>query len=300
MSNKKYILFTNNAFGVQERHFSVKHIVSILVVVVVLLSISFYGMSKILYQYFDSNSETENNNLITSIGLLQEKVDDLNLKIKDINEKDKAIRLYSGLPETDITIDDIGIGGRIDELYVGDEDTENFAKLTDLNKSLTQISKEVQLELVRYEKLAKVLKKNTEELKYTPTISPLRVNARISASYGMRIHPITHRYAKHDGIDFSTKIGTPIYATADGKVRYAKYVPGYGYTIKINHGYGYATYYAHLSKYKAKRGEKVKRGDLIGFTGNTGRSTGPHLHYEIRYNNRSINPKKYIFVQGKL
>ena len=99
----------------------------------------------------------------------------------------------------------------------------------------------------------------------------------------------------HEGMDFACDVGTPVYATGDGTVHSAKWHSGYGNVIEIHHGFGYVTRYAHLSGFKIKAGQKVKRGDLIGYSGNTGKSTGPHLHYEVRLRGVPQNPVNYYF-----
>ena len=132
-----------------------------------------------------------------------------------------------------------------------------------------------------------------------PAIWPLdksKLRGNIGA-YGMRHHPIYKRKIHHNGIDLTVPIGTPIYATGDGKVskiRLSKSRRGYGNEILIDHGFGYKTQYAHLSKVLVKRGQKVKRGEIIGQAGNTGGTTGPHLHYEVRYRNKHVDALNYF------
>lgn len=118
----------------------------------------------------------------------------------------------------------------------------------------------------------------------------------MASGYGYRIHPIYKVRKLHTGTDFSAPTGTPIYATGDGKVStYKRSRAGYGNHIVIDHGYGYQTLYAHMSKVDVKRGQKVKRGDVIGYIGSSGRSTAPHLHYEVIKDGRKINPINYFF-----
>ncbi len=305
MSNKKYILFIENGSEMQEMHLNWKHFISIFIVIFVLLSISVFGVSKIFskfqYQKKIAKAYKENDNLELSLNLMQKKVSELNKKINNIKEKDKAIRLYSNLPENDINIDELGTGGRVNrKLFVGNENSQKATKLVNVDKSLTRISKELQSALISYENLTEILKRKKQKLDATPTIAPLKNNAYISSSYGKRVDPFTGRIGMHDGIDFATRSGNSIYATADGKVKYAKYIGGYGYTVKIINGFGYSTIFGHMSKMKVKKGQSVKRGDLIGYVGNTGRSTGPHLHYEIRYKSQSVNPIKYMWIRKKL
>ncbi len=124
---------------------------------------------------------------------------------------------------------------------------------------------------------------------------------RISDKFGWRKHPILKKWIFHEGTDFAANKGMDIVTTSDGVVeRVIKSKKGYGNRIIINHGYGYKTVYAHLSKFNVKRGQTVKKGDLIGYVGNTGRSTGPHLHYEVLVNNRPTNPQQYFYYGDEL
>ncbi|MGI5845876.1 MAG: peptidoglycan DD-metalloendopeptidase family protein [Alphaproteobacteria bacterium] len=121
-------------------------------------------------------------------------------------------------------------------------------------------------------------------------------NATITSRYGEREHPLDGKIKPHTGIDFAGKIGTPLYAVAPGKVIFVGDKNGYGKVVEIDHGMGFTTLYAHLSKFRTQRGDIVRARDIIGLGGNSGRTTGPHLHYEIRYNNQPFNP--YSFVKG--
>jgi murein DD-endopeptidase MepM/ murein hydrolase activator NlpD len=118
----------------------------------------------------------------------------------------------------------------------------------------------------------------------------------MASGYGYRIHPIYKTRRFHHGMDFTAPRGTPIHATGDGVVRAVKRSGrGYGNSVKIDHGYGYQTMYAHMQKYIVKKGQKIKRGDIIGFVGNSGLSTAPHLHYEVYKNGKKVNPINYYF-----
>jgi murein DD-endopeptidase MepM/ murein hydrolase activator NlpD len=131
-----------------------------------------------------------------------------------------------------------------------------------------------------------------------PSIQPIDNNdlRRMASGYGWRTDPFTKARRKHKGMDFSAPTGTPIYAPSDGKViRVDSRSAGYGKHIRIDHGFGYVTLYAHLSEYNVRRGQQVKRGDVIGFVGNTGRSVAPHLHYEIRKDGTPINPINFYY-----
>jgi murein DD-endopeptidase MepM/ murein hydrolase activator NlpD len=127
-----------------------------------------------------------------------------------------------------------------------------------------------------------------------PAIRPIKNMYNVTSGFGMRIHPILKIYRKHTGVDITAPRGTPIYATADGVVSREQVSAGYGIHILINHGYSYQTLYGHLSKKVVKPGQKIKRGELIGYVGNTGQSMGPHLHYEVWKNGTPVNPVIYF------
>lgn len=126
-----------------------------------------------------------------------------------------------------------------------------------------------------------------------PNIKPL--NGSITSTFGLRIHPVYNLPLFHQGIDISASTGTHVQTTGDGIVAFAGGDKGYGQMIAVNHGYGYKTIYAHLSKLMVRQGQKVSRGDIIALSGNTGTSTGPHLHYEVQKNNVKVNPTTYFF-----
>lgn len=131
-----------------------------------------------------------------------------------------------------------------------------------------------------------------------PTVSvPSRMpleQARVSSGYGMRNHPVLRKRARHNGIDLAAPTGTPVYATADGTVERANWFSSYGKYIQIGHGNAIETRFAHLSRIVVSDGQKVRKGDLIGYVGSTGRSTGPHLHYEVRVDGRAVDPRPFM------
>ncbi|MBZ4219308.1 MAG: M23 family metallopeptidase [Chlorobium sp.] len=129
-----------------------------------------------------------------------------------------------------------------------------------------------------------------------PNIKP--VNGSITSTFGRRLHPIYNITLFHSGIDFSASEGTRVHSTGDGIVAFSGYDKGYGQKVIINHGYGYKTIYAHLSKSLVRQGQKIKRAEIIALSGNTGVSTGPHLHYEVQKDNIKVNPTAYFFDEN--
>jgi murein DD-endopeptidase MepM/ murein hydrolase activator NlpD len=170
--------------------------------------------------------------------------------------------------------------------------------LMTLNQKVDALSQQVEIQTRSFEQLARLAENKTEFLASIPAIQPVsNKNLRSMASgFGYRLHPIYKTYKMHTGIDFTAPTGTPIYATGNGRV----VAPtdgghGYGNHVVIDHGYGYKSLYGHMYKSKVRIGQRVKRGELIGYVGNTGLSSGPHLHYEVIKNGNKINPINYFF-----
>ena len=161
-----------------------------------------------------------------------------------------------------------------------------------MNTFLSQLSDEVKLEEVRQQELLHSLRDNRELLASMPSIWP--VEGFLTSRFGYRIAPLSGRRDFHKGLDISARTGTPIVAPARGTVSFAGPDGAYGNTIQIRHGAGISTRYAHMQRFVVKEGQTVRRGTIIGYVGNTGRSTGPHLHYEVILNGVHVNPMRYI------
>ena len=171
-------------------------------------------------------------------------------------------------------------------------------ELATLELDVEKLSREVNLELNSYSSIYEKVQEDIRRIAMIPSIRPVE-EGYLNSTFGYRNDPIDNVKRFHQGQDITVKTGTPIYAPADGIVKRAYYAGGFGNHIKLQHGAGYTTLYAHLSKIKVKHGQKVKRGDIIGLTGNTGRSTAPHLHYEIHHNGKPQNPLDYFFSDAK-
>lgn len=166
------------------------------------------------------------------------------------------------------------------------------------HKRINELIARANLQNASYKELEKAARQYDLMLSSKPAIQPIdnRELTRLASGFGWRVHPILKVKKFHSGIDFSSKRGTHVYATGDGKVSKVKTsLGGYGKEIEIDHGFGYVTKYAHLQKFDVKIGQKVKRGDVIGEVGSTGSSTAPHLHYEIIYKGNKVNPVYYFY-----
>ncbi len=170
--------------------------------------------------------------------------------------------------------------------------SEIKTELMELQNNLKQLDEFIKIEQELQRELLSDFIAYETKLDHTPSIWP--VSSFIISGFGNRFHPVHHRYINHTGVDLNARYGTPVKAAADGVVEFAGYQSGYGYTVIINHGYGYKTLYAHNSKLLVTQGQKVTKGQKITLSGNSGVSTGPHLHYEVRINNVPVNPVMFL------
>ncbi len=164
--------------------------------------------------------------------------------------------------------------------------------IKDLYAQIKSLKEETRQQLASIEEITGYISFQRALYNAVPNMWPC--TGSITSLYGFRIHPLTGKYEFHTGIDISNEKGTKIYSTADGIVKYTGWAQGYGKLVVINHGFGYETYYAHLWKILVKNGQKVKRGQVIGLMGETGTTTGVHLHYELWINRKLINPKRFL------
>jgi murein DD-endopeptidase MepM/ murein hydrolase activator NlpD len=258
-----------------------------------------YSLDWLLEFRYDSKVEfLEKNNLFLKDQLteMSEKIDALNDNLSIIENRDDEIRMLMGVTELGDDIRDVGIGGTNFEYKFADQ-VVNPDVADDLNDQMLMIDKlerEVKLELKSYSELLSTYHAKEDSIKHMPALHPV-LDGRITSEFGMRLHPIFKRYRKHPGVDFAAKAGAPIYAAADGIVKLAKYNGGYGKCVFIDHIYGFETRYGHMQKILVRRGQRVKRGDKIGLVGRTGVATAPHLHFEVHFDGREVNPRHYFF-----
>lgn len=229
---------------------------------------------------------------------MNEEINDINKVLKDIQLRDTSIyRLMLKADPVSGTFSEGGIGGRdVSQQYEG---LSNKDILTEINSKIDVLTSKVKAQEQSLGELYGIAVDKDKQLSCIPAIKPVRdlETRRIASYYGYRVDPIYKVRRFHKGIDFSAPIGTEIVATGDGKVTevHKGASGGYGRHVEIDHGYEYSTLYAHMHKIIVKEGQQVKRGQVIGYVGNSGKSSGPHLHYEVKKNGSAINPINFFY-----
>jgi murein DD-endopeptidase MepM/ murein hydrolase activator NlpD len=253
------------------------------------------------YMFFDSPKEKmqkrEIENLRLQLELMNKDLSEISAVMEDIQYRDNNI--YRVIFEAEPIPENVrkaGFGGVNRYKYL--EGYENSELLTKTQRSLDTLKKQLYIQSKSFDEVFDLAKNKEKMLVSIPSIQPVANKdlKKAAGGYGMRIHPILKIPKFHYGMDFTAKVGTEIYTTGDGVVKEVESsIRGYGNKVVIDHGFGYQTLYAHLSKFNVKRGQKVKRGDVIGYVGNTGFSSGPHLHYEVLKNGKKVNPINFYF-----
>ncbi len=252
--------------------------------------------------YYDSPKEVslrkENEKLHFYYNILEKQMHESTNMLAMLQERDDGI--YRTIYEQDPipeSIRNAGIGGaeRYQKLLQAKLSKQDLVVST--VKELDLIKRKMYIQTKSYDELLAIAKNQHLMLASIPAVAPISTNeSYLSSGFGLRFHPIYKVRKMHTGLDFSARIGTAIYATGGGtitKVSTSYY--GYGKQVEIDHGFGFKTKYAHMSEFNVKVGQKVKRGECIGYSGNTGSSTGPHLHYEVFKNRDKVNPIHYIY-----
>ncbi len=301
---KRYYYFSNsNLKFVEIKSFKRKLILSVLGSSVLLSALIFAGF---FYLQTILNPTSQVEYLKTQNKELQSKLDDYLVKFHQLKtdvdrivKKDQSLRLKANLEPLEVDQMNYGVGGKaIDN--VNFTTTGEAKKIIDsLDFVVDNLTAKVNIEKNNFAEISKTLELNSKLYDAIPAIKP--ADGPYGDRFGMRFHPILKVRRMHNGIDILVNTGTPVYATGGGVIKFAGRKGGLGRTVIIDHGFGYTSIYGHLSRLKVKKGQKVKRGDLIALSGNSGRlSTGPHLHYEVRHNGIALNPRNFIFDDIKL
>ena len=256
----------------------------------------FLGVSAVIDSPKEKALKREKEEILAQYHILNNELERLDEVLKNLETRDDNIyRVIFESEPIDASIRRAGSGGI--NKYESLKNMDNAELIINTSKKLDELAKAIYIQSKSYDEIETLAKNKIEMLASIPTILPVSLKnkkTRFSSSFGYRIHPIYKTVKLHAGMDFSA-VGTPIYATGNGKIVYAEIHQGYGKCVLIDHGFNYQTLYAHMSAYNVKAGQKVKRGDIIGYMGNTGMSTGPHLHYEVKKNGLPVNPINYYF-----
>jgi murein DD-endopeptidase MepM/ murein hydrolase activator NlpD len=235
----------------------------------------------------------ENRVLQNQLHYLTQRLDGIQKQLQVLGNKGNELRLLTDLPKLDEDLQKAGFGGTDERIDFTSSSTVN-ALLNNLRSTAEQAERELHLQTTSYEAIETTYDQNKVRFSHLPAIKPMDGFYNPN-SFGMRLHPILNFVRKHDGIDIINEAGTPVYASAEGTIDFTGRKGDYGLAVEINHGYSLKSLYGHLSKILVREGQKVKRGELIAHSGNTGLSSGPHLHYEVRVNGVAQNPSYYFF-----
>jgi murein DD-endopeptidase MepM/ murein hydrolase activator NlpD len=265
-----------------------------LALVIVVVFLNFYETPK------SKSLKRENDRLLTQYELMSKDLDKIQSVLTELQHRDDNIyRVIFEAEPIPSSIRKAGFGGS--NRYSHLESMNNSELVIETAKKLDIIAKEAYIQSKSYDNVLEMALNKEDMLAAIPAIQPVSNEdlKRTASGWGYRIHPIYKVRKMHYGMDFTAPVGTPVYATGDGKVVQVagskRSRVGFGLVIKIDHGYGYESLYGHLNAFNVKRGQKIKRGDIIGYVGNTGGSTAPHLHYEVHKNGKAVNPSYYYY-----
>lgn len=238
----------------------------------------------------------ENRSLLSSYDLMRKKMDGANQLLNEIEERDNKI--YRAVFEEDAipsSIRNAGIGGADRYVEFQSMHLPNMQALVKTYQYLDKLTKKAYVQSKSFDRISALAADKTNMQLSMPVSAPINLERiRLTSFFGGRTDPKYGDYRFHQGVDFAGAVGIPIYAAGDGVVQRAGYTSGYGNLVELNHGYGYTTRYGHLSAVNVTEGQRVQRGQLIGALGSSGKSTGPHLHYEVRLKDIARNPLNYF------
>lgn len=257
--------------------------------------IGFIGFSQIITSPSERAQQRELENLKFHFELINKRLEESSSVLSQLQERDNNIyRSYfeaNPIPEEQRKA---GFGGV--NRYKDLEGFENSTLIKSITKEVDILSKQVVVQSKSLDEIVALAKEKEDMLASIPAILPIKKgDFYVASGYKMRMHPILKINKFHKGMDFTAPKGTPVYASGDGKIHRAQRSSTFGKVVYIDHGYGYTTIYAHLSKMVVRRGKAIKRGDLIGYVGSTGLSVAPHLHYEVHKNGIAVNPINFYY-----
>lgn len=288
------LIFVKVRASVREKFFWImKYVVAAIVVSII---------SYLVFPFFIDTPEVrklrrENQELLLNFDLINKRIDQLRAVLEDLQKRDDNIyRIIFEAEPVHTSVREAGMGGVDRYSYL--ESLNNSKIIIETTKKLDKLSKKAYIQSKSFDEITILAKRKDDMVRSIPAIMPISNKdlTRVASSFGMRIHPFYKVLKMHTGMDFTAPTGTEIYSTGDGVVKKVEYAQrGYGYHTVVDHGFGYETLYAHMSEIIVRPGQKVKRGTVIGYVGNTGTSVAPHLHYEVLRNGVQVNPINYYF-----
>ncbi len=264
--------------------------------ILITMFLGFFVLSQFLKTPDQLTQERELENLKFNYELLNKRLDESSSILAQLQQRDNNIyRAYFEANPIPDEQREAGFGGVNRYNYL--EGYENSELVKNTTKKLDILSKKIVVQSKSLDEIVSLAKEKETMLASIPAIMPIKKEdlSYVASGFKYRMHPILKIRKFHKGMDFKAPTGTPIYASGNGKVVLARRSATFGKVVYIDHGFGYRTIYAHMSKIKTRKGRKVKRGDIIGYVGNTGRSVGAHLHYEVHKNGRAVNPINYYY-----
>ncbi len=240
--------------------------------------------------------QQEKEALHAHLEMLNRQVDQMQLVMTDLQQRDDNLyRVLFGAEPIPLSIRQ-GAQRKI-SYYEQIAQMTNDQMASSLSLKVDVLEKELYVQTKSFDEIIEMAKTREVRMENIPAIQPVlnKDLKRVASGYGVRIDPVYHVRKFHQGMDFTAPTGTEVFATGNAKVIFTGWKQGYGNTVILDHGFGYKTVYAHLYKSLVRKGQKVKRYDIIALVGNTGKSTGPHLHYEVRLNDRAVDPRNYYF-----
>lgn len=292
--NPQTLAYERVYLSLKDKIFTVfRHLISGIIVGIIAL----YAFIHFIGTPWDMEQRKENQLIRSQYNLLSKRLDEALKVMQDIQQRDD--NMYRAVFHADpiapsIRSSGVGPGSRYE--YLTDISSPDL--IIESSKKMDLLAKQLYIQSNSFDEIIELSKSQKDRLAHIPSIQPVADKnlRKVASGYGTRIDPIYGTPRFHAGMDFAAPIGTPIYATGNGIVVYSDWKQGYGKCIIIDHGFGYQTLYAHMDAYKAAKGQKVLRGEQIGIVGNTGKSTGPHLHYEVHVKGQVDNPAKYYFM----
>lgn len=261
------------------------------------------GIVPLYNTYFQTSKEAllhkENDELRLYYDVLTKEMKETNRMLADLqNRDDNVYRIIFEAEPIPASVRTAGVGGTNRYKDIMDKGLEREDLILNTTQKIDKLKKQMYIQTKSYDEIIQLAKSKEKMFASIPAVQPLdnKDLTRLASGFGLRIHPIYKVKRMHTGLDFAAQKGSPIYATGDGVVsKVAANAGGYGNEVQVNHGYGYITLYAHMSAFAVKPGQRVKRGELLGYVGSTGSSTAPHLHYEVIHNGVKVNPVHFFF-----